>query len=115
MDVIGKLIEASPYLGFVLLFIWLEIKREEKRVENAAALETRREIHEKGMLERQLQQDRNINELWASYIQQLVNEIKLSHAAIIRAVEEHEKESEDRYEKMSITKDLFKAAAERKK
>jgi len=119
-----KIIEASPYLGFVLLFIWFEARREERRqqavieqekrrVENAAALEARRETHEMQMQTRQLEQDRTINQLWASYIQQIVNEIKAGNTAIIQKITEHEEESTERYERMGITKDLLKAASEK--
>lgn len=112
--VITKLIEASPYLAFVLLFIWFDSKREEKRTENAAALETRREAHEKEMQEKQFKHDSDTLSLWASFNQQLVSEIKLSHKAIMDKLDEHERESEERYERMGVTKDLLKAA-ERKR
>ena len=109
-----KIIEASPYLGFVLLFIWFEAKREEKRVENASRLETRREEHEKMMQEKQLQQEREVNTLWASYIQQIVNEVKASNLAIIEKMDEHDQKDADRYEKLGITKDLFSRASGRR-
>jgi hypothetical protein len=111
--IISELIKASPYLAFILLFLWVEAKREDRRVLNAKALEDRRETHEKEMQARQLQQDRDINNLWASYIQQIVDEIKTSNRAIMQRIDEHEKESEDRYERIGITKDLLKAASER--
>lgn len=112
-SVIAKIIEASPYLGFVLLFIWFEAKREDKRIMNAAALESRREAHEKAMQEKQLQHDRDVNNLWASYIQQIVDEIKLGNVALIEKLEEHDKASEKRYERLGVTRDLFKAAQDK--
>lgn len=112
--IISEIIKASPYLAFILLFLWVEAKREEKRVENAKALEDRREAHEKDMQARQLQQDRDINTLWAGYINQIVEEIKASNRAIMQRLDEHEKESQDRYERIGITKDLLKAASERR-
>lgn len=108
--VLVKIVDASPYLGFVLLFIWFEYIREQKRIAGAEALETRREAHEKAMQEKQLQHDRDINTLWSAYIQEMVNEIKNSHTDILRMLEEHEFESEKRYERMGITKDLINRA-----
>lgn len=119
--IIAKLIEASPYLAFLLIYMYLESKREDKRiqqqsaeearrVENAAALETRREKHEKEMQEKDLQHSRDVNNLMAGYIQQMVNEIKVGNVAIINKLQEHEEASEKRYERMGITKDLLKAA-----
>jgi len=52
-------------------------------------------------------------QLYASFNQQLISEIKLSHRAIMDKLTEHEDESEKRYERMGITKDLLKAATER--
>lgn len=113
-SIILKFIEASPYLAFVLAFIWFEARREEKRVANAAALETRREAHEKAMQEKQLQHDRDTHTLWASYINQLVNEVKASNQAIIEKMDEHDQRDADRYEKLGITKDLFSRASGRR-
>lgn len=113
-NVLIKIIEASPYLGFVLLFIWFESRREEKRVENAAKLESRREEHEKAMQDKQLQHDRDAHSLWAAYIQQIVNEIKSGNIAILEKMDDHDKNDEERYKRLDITKDLFKAASERR-
>jgi hypothetical protein len=113
--VIAKLIEASPYLGFILLFLWFESKREDKRIVGAAALETRREEHEKKMQERDLQHARDINQLWALHFQNIANEIKAGNQALIDKLEEHDKNSEERYERMAVTKELLKAAAEQRK
>ena len=126
MDVISKIIEASPYLGFVILYILLDARREERRttgataLENrreagAAALESQRESHEKTMQDRQIKHSDDVLQLYASFNQQLINEIKLSHNAIMNKLAEHEQESEDRYERMGITKDLLRAATERKR
>src|SRR5512139_1209939 len=103
-NVIIKIVDASPYLGFVLLFMWFEYVREQKRVQNAAELETRRENHEKAMQDKQLQHQRDINTLWSAYIQEMVNEIKKSHADILQVIQQHETESEKRYDRMGITK-----------
>jgi hypothetical protein len=53
--------------------------------------------------------------LYASFNQQLVTEIKLSHQAIMMKIEDHDKDSEQRYERLGITRDLVKAAQERKR
>jgi hypothetical protein len=111
--VIAKLIEASPYLGFILLFLWYEAKREDKRIAGAAALETRREEHEKKMQEKELQHARDINQLWALHFQNIANEIKAGNQALIEKLEEHDKSSADRYERIGITKDLLKMAQEK--
>jgi hypothetical protein len=114
-SVLIEILKASPYLGFILLFIWFEAGREEKRVKNAESLETRRENHEKLMQEKQLQHERDMNTLWAGYIQELVDGIEKSHQELMKRLDEHEKKSDDRYDRIGITKDLLKAAAERTK
>lgn len=110
-NIIAKIVEASPYLGFILLFMWFESKREDKRIENAAILETRREVHEKAMQERILQHDREINTLWAGYIQQIVEEIKVGNRTLLGKLDEHEEDNKERYKRMEITMNLFKAAS----
>jgi len=115
MDVISKIIEASPYLGFVILYILLDAKREERRITNATTLESRREVHEKDMQDRQIKHSDDVLQLYAAFNQQLISEIKLSHNAIMNKLAEHERESEERYERMGITKDLLRAATERKR
>jgi hypothetical protein len=111
--VISKIIEASPYLGFVLLFMWFEARREDKRITNAAALESRRENHERLMQERQIKHDNEINTLWAGYIQSIVAEIKAGNTALINKLEEHDSASSKRYERLGITGDLLKIAQEK--
>src|SRR5690349_1694225 len=112
-SVIAKLIEASPFLGFILLFLWYEAKRDDKRVENAEKLETRRENHEKAMQEKQLKHDNDVNSLWAAYIQQIVNEIKVGNQALLEKMEEHDTADGERYKRLEITQNLFKAAQEK--
>lgn len=112
-SVISEIVKASPYLGFVLLFIWFDAQREEKRIKNATEAAVRREQHENVMQDRQIKHDDDVIQLYASFNQQLVQEIKLSHQAIMTRLTEHEEESEKRYQRMGITKDLLKAANEK--
>jgi hypothetical protein len=111
MEVITKLIEASPYLGFVILYILLDAKREERRTHNAAELESRREEHEQAMQDRQIKHDNEVLQLYASFNQQLVVEIKLSHQAIMSKVQDFDERTEKRLDRLGITQDLLKAAA----
>ena len=110
-----EIVKASPYLGFVLLFIWFEFIRDQKRVENNATMEDRREQHEKAMQERQLQHDRDMSALWAKYIQTLVDQVEDGNQAIIKRLDEHEQESRDRYDRLGNTKEVLKALQERHK
>lgn len=110
--VLAKIIEASPYLGFILIWLWFESKREDKRITGAAELETRREEHEKKMQEKELQHQRDINQLWALHFQNIVNEIKAGNQALIQKLEEHDRASAERYERMGITKEMLKMASE---
>ena len=110
-SVIAKIIEASPYLGFILLFLWFESKREDKRIAGASALETRREEHEKKMQEKELQHARDINQLWALHFQNIANEIKAGNQALIDKLEEHDKNTAEHYERIGVTQNLLKAAA----
>jgi hypothetical protein len=111
--VLAKIIEASPYLGFILLFLWFEMKREDKRIAGAAALETRRETHEKEMQNKELQHARDINQLWALHFQTIANEIKAGNQALIEKLEEHDQASAGRYERLGITRDLLKIAQDK--
>jgi hypothetical protein len=94
-----KFIDASPFLAFLLVYIWIDSKREDKRVANASSLETRRENHE-----------REMNNMWAQHIKSITDQIATSHQVIMSKLADHDKESQERYERMNITKDLIKAA-----
>jgi hypothetical protein len=113
--ILVKLVDASPLLVFFLLLVYLEYLRDQQRIKNATALEDRREVHEKAMQDKQIKHDTEVVSLYAAFNQELVKEIRLSHEAIKASLDEHEKESEERYKRLGITKDLLKAAAERTK
>ena len=110
-SIIGEIVKASPYLGFILLFIWFEAYREDKRIANATALETRREEHENVMQEKQIKHDNEVLTLFASFNQQLIQEIKSSHGVIMSKIDKLDEETEKRYARLSVTQDLLKAAA----
>jgi hypothetical protein len=111
-SVITKIIEASPYLGFILLFMWFEAKREDKRTANAEELETRREKHEKELEEKREAHDRDINNMWASYIKSILDQQNEMSKALMDTIVEHEESSQQRYERLGITQELINAVKE---
>lgn len=113
--VISKLIEASPYLGFVLIWIWFESQREDKRVANAAELEDKREKHELALEEKREAHDRDVNNMWASYIKSLLDKQTETSERLLDALHKHEEASQDRYDRIGITQDLIDAVKESKR
>lgn len=111
-SVIAKIIEASPYLGFILLFMWFEAKREDKRIANAAELETRREKHEIEIEDKREAHDRDINNMWAGYIKTLIDQQSLTSKALMDTITAHEESSQERYDRLGITQELIDAVKE---
>lgn len=112
-NLITEIIKVSPYLGFVLMYMVFEARREDKRTENAKALEDRREAHDIALEEKREEHDREMNNMWANSIKMIVESIQSSNKALMDALAAHDKASEERYEKIGNTKELMKAVQER--
>jgi hypothetical protein len=75
---------------------------EELRVKNATELEDRRETHE-----------REINNMWANSIKMLLDQQDRAHQVMMSALKEHDKASQERYDRLGITNELIQAVKER--
>jgi len=94
---------AVAVIVMAYLFLHFQKLNDERRESNAKEQEVERRQHE---LE--------INNMWAVYIKQLVENHEESFRVIAKTIADHEKASEERYEKMNITKDLIAAVKEKK-
>ena len=75
-----------------------------KRIENAKELENRREAHE-----------REINNMWANSIRMINEQQSKTSEALMTALKEHDRASQERYEKIGITNDLIQAVKDRQR
>lgn len=104
MDEVWKtLIQAAPW-GFVIIVMrYLEIRntKEERaeRASNAAQKATEDRNHE---IEK--------NKLWAETIKNILDRQAESSKAIVDAIAKMERDLQEKYESMGITKDLLDAA-----
>jgi len=92
---------ALAVIGTVYLFLKAESERENRRIANAKEMEMERRAHE---IEK--------NNMWSSFIKNLIDSQNNASAVISNALAEHEIASKERYEKMGITNDLLKVAKE---
>jgi hypothetical protein len=103
-----ELIKQAPYIAALILlvgiFLWTEDRRETKRIANAKELEDRREAH-----------DREINNMWANSIKMITEQQNRTSEALMTALKEHDRASQERYEKIGITNDLIQAVKERQR
>lgn len=111
-----KLAEQVPNLVVFLIIVYMMQKNNEKqdlqRVENARRLEDKREAHEKSLEEKRQAHDLQMNNMWANYIKNLIDQQAQTFKMVADMLKDHEQASQDRYEKMQITKDLLDAARE---
>ena len=103
-----ELIKQAPYIAalivLVAIFTWTNDRNEVRRVENAKALEAQREAHE-----------RDINNMWANSIKSIVEQQNQTSQVIMAALKEHDKASQERYDRIGITNDLIQAVKARNK
>jgi hypothetical protein len=109
-----ELAKQVPNLVIFIIIIWLfqknEEKREIQRTENARRLEDKREAHEKELETRRQAHDLQMNNMWASYIKNIIDQQNQTFKMVMDIINEHEKASQERYDKMGITQDLLQAA-----
>ena len=104
-EILTELLKNSPIAAAMIIVVWLFLdankKQELTRIENAKALENKRETHEKEM-----------NTMWGRVIKQMMQKNDINSEAIMTRLEDHEKAMHERYDKFQITKDLLDAAKE---
>lgn len=100
--IIAKIAEEWPLLAFFLLVIVLDMRREAERVKNAKELRAQDQAHQ-----------RELANMQANNIKTMVDTINQSHREITQALAHHENESQERYERMTITQDLIDAIKEK--
>lgn len=104
-DVYVEMIKQAP-LGaamiiIVYLFLTTDNKREQQRIENAKERATEQRAY-----------DMQVQNMWASNIKAIIEKVDGGQRMIADALNEHERASRERYEKMGITDDLLQAAKE---
>jgi hypothetical protein len=103
-----EFVKQAPYIAALIILVYMfqrnEEKREQQRVENAKAIEQERQA-----------QVRELNNMWANSIKQIVDQHAQASLAIMTALREHEESSKERYKRLGITQDLLDAATERRK
>ena len=97
--------KASPIglamIAIVWIFVTQESKREQQRIENAKE----RAIEQRAY-------DMQVQNMWANNIKAIIEKVDGGQKMIADALNEHERASRERYEKMGITDDLLKYAKE---
>lgn len=100
-----EMAKASPIglamIAIVYIFVTNENKREQQRIENA-----------KERAAEQRAFDSQVQSMWANHIKGLIDKVDEGQKMIATALNEHERSSRERYEKMGITDDLLQAAKE---
>ena len=102
-----KFIEQAPWAAAIIFTVYMFLKHlkelDAARALNAASMARERREHE-------LQ----INNMWAVNIRTLIEKQDETFTTIATALAEHEKSSQERYDRIGITKDLIKAVKEKK-
>lgn len=105
-NLLVNLIQQAPYIAAIITVVYMfqrsEEKREQQRVENAKALDAERQA-----------QIRELNNMWANNIKQIVEQHAQTQVALMTALKDHDKASQERYEKIGITNDLIQAVKTR--
>lgn len=104
MDEVWKtLIQAAPW-GFVIIVMrYLEIKTtKDERIERAANAAQKAKEDREHEIEK--------NKLWSETIKNILDRQAESSKAIVEAIAKMERDLQEKYESMGITKDLLDAA-----
>jgi hypothetical protein len=98
-----ELIKALPW-GFVIIVMqYLQLKdRKEERIERSA------NAADKAIKEKEFEQEKN--RLWADTIKGILDRQSETSKQIVDAIREMQRDLQDKYESMGITKDLLDAA-----
>lgn len=100
-----EMAKASPIglamIAIVYIFVTNENKREQQRIENG-----------KERAAEQRAYDMQVQSMWANNIKAIIDKVDDGQKMIAQALNEHERSSRERYEKMGITDDLLQAAKE---
>ena len=98
IELIRQVPNAVAVIFMAYLFLKAEDQRETRRTENAKEMEKERRDHELA-----------INNMWANYIKSIIDHQDEMMAVQAKAIAEHERSSQERYEKMRITQELIDA------
>jgi len=113
---IGK---QAPYIValivLVSLFLITDERREAKRLQNTRELEDNRVKNATELENKREAHERDINNMWAQSIKMIVDQQERAHQTMMAALKEHDKASQDRYDRLGITNDLIQAVKERQK
>jgi len=101
VELIKQVPNAVAVIVMAYLFLKAEKEREERREANAKEIEQSRREH-----------NIFINNMWAISIKQVVESQNAASETIAQTLAEHEKASQERYERMKVTDQLIKAVQE---
>lgn len=111
---LGKLGEQAPYLVIILLLVWAFLtyisKQDDKRLAHEKEMEKMRTENAKEREKERREHELTIANMQANSMKQLIENITHMMQVQANALAEHERSSQERYDKMGITNDLLSAA-----
>ena len=117
-DVWIKLIEQSPWAAAIILTVWMFLndraKSEDKRLAHEKELEGTRIAAAKDREQERRSHELTIANMQAQNMKQLIEYVEAQIQKQTQALDEHEKASQDRYERQNNTKELMTAVKEQK-
>jgi len=115
-EILKELVKNIPVgvalVYMVRMFLLDNQQRDEKRLAHDTEMETSRVANAKEREADRRNYELEINNMWANHIRSVIENQNNSFENISTAIAGHEAASRERYEKMSITQELFKAAKE---
>jgi len=101
-DVWIKFIEQAPWAAAIIFTVYMFLRHLKE-------LDAARSLNAANMAKERREHELQINNMWAVNIKTLIDKHDETTTMIASALAEHEKASEERYNRMSVTKDLIAA------
>lgn len=99
---------------FAVIFVFLKYMRESEtaRLAHEKELEAQRIAAAKERATAEREHQASVNNLWAQNVKSMTEQLVQTSKQIADALSEHERASQERYNKMNITQDLLDTAKE---
>lgn len=118
-EVYVEALKQAPSLAILAFVVWQFLtflsRQEDKRYTHEKELEAERSNNERSIEDSRQKYNSETNSMWASHVRTLTESTERLAKTIAEALSDHEKASQERYEKMGITKDLLDAALARER
>jgi hypothetical protein len=112
-----ELIKQAPYIAALIvlvgIFIWDGNRREASRSQSDRDMENLRTKNATELEDRREKHEREINNMWANSIKMLIDQQDKAHQVMMSAIKEHDRASQERYDRIGITNDLIQAVKDR--